>query len=215
MARKPSCYLEGCIATNVTTFNATIPTSSFPDGYPYTLDYGLFNINPNDSEDIFHPNFAAFGGTIFNLTAATGNWSDFSYQKADYGLEQYLSSIPCSAVPCVQDCQTEFVEPYVPFPREKGEELDACVEKCRGKANPIADCVVKNATDTHSIRSSSLSTPVLGSTLTSAFTSTSALLGATTTAATATSETQDSGAKGMEVGWMLGQAIVMLMFLMD
>ncbi|KAH6990990.1 hypothetical protein BKA56DRAFT_573554 [Ilyonectria sp. MPI-CAGE-AT-0026] len=140
------CYLEGCVSTDLTSFNTTIPKASFPDGYPYSLDYMLFTPLDNGSISTLEPTFSIFEATTFNLTGATGNWSDFAYQSADYGIEKYVYTVPCSAVPCLQDCQTEFVAPYVPFPRKKGEQLDACVKECKGDSDPMAKCLTKNAT---------------------------------------------------------------------
>ncbi|KAF7553784.1 hypothetical protein G7Z17_g3407 [Cylindrodendrum hubeiense] len=132
-------YLEGCVSTNLINFNTSIPKGSFPDGYPYSLDYMLFTPLDNGSISGYTPTFAAFSATIFNLTGATGNWSEFEYESSDYGIEEYVSTMPCSAVPCLEECQTKFVAPYVPFPRKKGEELDACVEEDNDHENIGSD----------------------------------------------------------------------------
>ncbi|KAH6900442.1 hypothetical protein B0T10DRAFT_470698 [Thelonectria olida] len=134
------CYLEGCVSTELTSFNTTVPKASFPNGYPYSLDYMLFTQLSNGSLDTFVPNFSVFESTIFNLTGATGNWSDLAYKYGDFGIDKYVRTVPCAAVPCLQDCQTKFVKPYSPA------ELDACVEKCRGDSDPMADCIMKNTT---------------------------------------------------------------------
>ncbi|KAK7407850.1 hypothetical protein QQX98_009965 [Neonectria punicea] len=140
------CYLEGCVSTDLTSFNTTIPKASFPDGYPYSLDYNFFTPLDNGTTVTHQPTFSIFSATTFNLTGATGNWSEFAYELADYGIEKYVYDVPCSAVPCLQECQTEWVTPYVPVPRRKGSEMDACVELCKVDSDPMDECLTRNAT---------------------------------------------------------------------
>ncbi|KPM36484.1 hypothetical protein AK830_g10098 [Neonectria ditissima] len=92
------------------------------------------------------PVFSAFSATKFNLTGATGSWSEFAHRSADYGIEDYVYDVPCVAVPCLQKCQTKWVAPYVPYSRRKGAEMDACVEECKGDSDPMDECLATNAT---------------------------------------------------------------------
>lgn len=138
-------YLSGCVSTDVTSFNATIPVESFPNGSPYTLDHELFNVD-HGVERLFSPTFANFDGTIFNITNATGKWTEFAADMGNYGIENKLSSIPCDKVLCVEACQTKYIAPYVPYVDTKKAELAACIAECQKDVDPLETCIMKNAT---------------------------------------------------------------------
>lgn len=139
-------YLSGCVSTDVTSFNATIPQDVFPNGYPYTLDHALFNVNANGSESLFSPTFSGFSATTFNISDSTGNWTEFVYNKGNYGIEDYLFDTPCDKLPCLEECQTKYIAPYVPYVRKMGDELDACVAACLEGTEPRKHCIAENVT---------------------------------------------------------------------
>ncbi|KAM5384418.1 hypothetical protein ACJZ2D_001454 [Fusarium nematophilum] len=105
------CYLEGCVATNVTSFETAIPRNVFPNGGPYSLDYFLFGARSDDVRDPFRLEFSLGDATNFNVTNSVGNYTEYTCRRGYYGIEDHLPTVPCEAVPCVQECQTEFVAP--------------------------------------------------------------------------------------------------------
>ncbi|KAH7313428.1 hypothetical protein B0I35DRAFT_273013 [Stachybotrys elegans] len=139
-----------CATTNVMNFTAEIPSASFPSGGPYGLDYILFDIAANGSVYYGSPLGTGLNVRELNLTGGTGEWSDFAKEYGNWGIENRLRLASCDAVPCIQDCQTQLVEPNYPFVLTNHPELDACVEECYA-ASPIppfqdvSGCVTENA----------------------------------------------------------------------
>jgi hypothetical protein len=152
-------YVAGCVAMNVTSFNITIPPTSFPAStgdiaYPYSLTYSLFNMSsPQDtlSSGGYVPvstelpnNPADLNANIFTLQNATGSFSPYARRNGTAGIDGSLELMPCDKMPCLQECQTGWA-----VDGQNETALATCINACLADV-PRLECVTSNVTLTTS-----------------------------------------------------------------
>ena len=142
------CLLSPCIATNISNFNITIPTSAVPDGYPYSLDYSLFRPNSNGSTSFYGPIWHTFEATTFNITGSTTAWTDYDktgrFSQDNY-FRPWFPNLTCDALECARKCAAGILPPLVPYVNVPFPELDGCVATCFGMGAKPTRCFMQNA----------------------------------------------------------------------
>lgn len=145
---EPYCFISSCIATNLTNFEITIPTSAVPDGFPYTFDYSLFRPASNGSYSFYSAIWSAFDSPSFNITGSNATWTDYDKSGrwwSDNANQPWFSNLTCEALECARQCAEDIEAPLVPFVGLAIPKLDACVEACPGMGWDPTKCITKNA----------------------------------------------------------------------
>lgn len=140
-------FIAGCLTTNITSFNFTLPRGSLPDGGPYKLSYSLFNITNNSQKplDSYSPSKAMYDQPEFNITGNNNNnsggdrsaqWT--AYDKAGHwwtGLgnpEGWLRNVSCASVGCARQCAQRILGPLLPDKPMSNPDMTACLKACPG-----------------------------------------------------------------------------------
>ncbi|KAK8037967.1 hypothetical protein PG994_014734 [Apiospora phragmitis] len=151
----PYCSVAGCLTTNITNFNFTLPPRSLPDGGPYKLSYNLFNTahDPRKPIDYYSPSESMYDQPEFNIKG--NNNSDPSAQWTPYdkaahwwtGLgnpEGWLRNVSCASVGCARQCAQRILGSLLPEKPNSNANMTACLKACSGYGwNPYA-CTREN-----------------------------------------------------------------------
>lgn len=135
--------MAGCLTTNVTSFNFTLPPGSLPDGGPYELSYKFFNLtnDPRMPIDFYMPSQSMYDQPEFNITG--NDHSDPSAQWTQYdrgghwwgglgNLEGWLTNMSCASVGCARQCAQNILWPLLPTSPTSNAEMTACLKACPG-----------------------------------------------------------------------------------
>ncbi len=108
------------------SFNVTIPGSVGPSGSYYGISAQIFK--PNGDESNRGGRYSVeIPSNIFNLTGATGNWSE--YQLEDYTLWS-ADLIPCTSFACVKACVSNLT--WVTEKDNSTTQYENCANSCPG-----------------------------------------------------------------------------------
>ncbi|KAK8136478.1 hypothetical protein PG984_004418 [Apiospora sp. TS-2023a] len=143
--RLPLGFVTGCLTTNITSFNFTLPAGSLPDGGPYKLSYNLFNItnNPRNPLDYYSPSEAMYDQPEFNITGNDNSGDDPSAQWTPYDKaghwgtemgnpEGWLRNTSCASVGCARQCAQRILGPLLPESPMSNPDMTACLKACPG-----------------------------------------------------------------------------------
>ncbi|KAK7935591.1 hypothetical protein PG985_001086 [Apiospora marii] len=176
----PYCFIAGCLTTNITSFNFTLPGGSLPDGGPYKLSYKLFNTtnDPRKPLDSYSPSEAMYDQPEFNITGNNNkNSGDPSgaqwtpYDKAGHwwtGLgnpEGWLRNVSCASVGCARQCAQRILGPLLPEKPISDSDMTACLKACPGYGWDPYSCTRENVLLPPTSTPSPTTPPTAGSTV--------------------------------------------------
>ncbi|THY99537.1 hypothetical protein D6C95_04523 [Aureobasidium pullulans] len=171
-----SCYLKNSTSTDITAVNLTIPADFGPNGDFYSISTRDLSDSDTDASYVF--------SNAFNLTGATGNYSE--YENKLNGAPLWDSnSLPCDSYNCARNCaQDSYPKDMVPG-SDAFNTMRACIMKCPGVEQETKTSSSTSSTATASKTGSQSSQTTSGSSMSSQASSTSGTAAAATSSGAA------------------------------
>ncbi|KAI5197202.1 hypothetical protein E4T39_07415 [Aureobasidium subglaciale] len=136
-----SCYLKNTTSTDITAVNLTIPADFGPNGDFYSISTRDLSDSDTDASYVF--------SNAFNLTGATGNYSEYENKLNGAPLWD-ANSLPCESYNCARNCaQDSYPKDIIPG-SDAFNTMRACIMKCPGvsKETKTASSTSSTATST-------------------------------------------------------------------
>ncbi|KAI5273930.1 hypothetical protein E4T47_02952 [Aureobasidium subglaciale] len=150
-----SCYLKNTTSTDITAVNLTIPADFGPPGDFYSISTRDLSDLDTDASYVF--------SNAFNLTGATGNYSEYENKLNGAPLWD-ANSLPCESYNCARKCaQDSYPKDMIPG-SDAFNTMRACIMKCPGvsKETKTASSTSSTATSTKTGSHSSASASATG-----------------------------------------------------
>lgn len=142
--KRQTGYLKNSTSTDITAVNLTIPANFGPSGSFYSISTRDLSDPDADASYVF--------SNAFNLTGATGNYSDYENELNGAPLWD-ANALPCTAYDCARTCAQD----SYPQDLEAGSNAAATMRKC------ILACPGVQEETTTTTSSSSASSTATGS----------------------------------------------------